>query len=88
MGSGGKKNRRRRKRRLAGWACIRLSRATAHGATQSCHVRPAGIRVPAWQLGRAEPCVVTIQGVAPRGLARPKELVLENLDLDGLLLKY
>ena len=33
--SGGKKNGRRRKRRLAGWACIRLTRATAHGATQS-----------------------------------------------------
>ena len=35
VGSGGKKNGRRRKRRLAGWACIRLSRTTAHGATQS-----------------------------------------------------
>ena len=33
--SGGKKNGRRRKRRLAEWACIRLSRATAYGATQS-----------------------------------------------------
>ena len=33
--SGGKKNGRSRKRRLAEWACIRLSRATAHGATES-----------------------------------------------------
>ena len=30
-----KKNGRKRKRRLAGWICIRLSRATPHGATQS-----------------------------------------------------
>ena len=58
------------------------------GATQPCHVRFAGTRVPAWQLGRAEACGVTLQGVAPRGLARPKGLVLGNLDLDGLLLKY
>ena len=34
-GSGGEKNGRRRKRRLAMWTCIRLSRTTAHGATQS-----------------------------------------------------
>ena len=36
VGSSGEwreKNRRRRKRRLAGWACIRLSRATVHDAT-------------------------------------------------------
>ena len=89
MGSGGKKNGRRRERRLAGWACIRLSRATpACGATQPCHVRPAGTRVPAWQLGRAEAYGVTLQRVAPRGLARPKGLVLGNLDLHWLLLKY
>ena len=91
VGSSGewrKKNGRSRKRRLAGWACIRLSRATAHGATQPCHVRPAGTRVPAWQLGRAEAFGVTLQGVAPRDLARLKELVFENLDLHGLLLKY
>ena len=85
MGSGGKKNGRRRKSRLAGWACIRLSRATAHGATQSrakaCgatqpfHVRPAGTRVPAWQLGRAEACGVTLQGVTPRDLTRLNMLV-------------
>ena len=89
MGSGEKKNGRRRKRRLAGWICIRLSRATAHGAicgaTQPCH---AGMRVPGWQLGRAETCGVTLHGVAPRDLARPKGLVLRNLDLDVLLLKY
>ena len=66
----------------------RLSRAKACGATQPCHVRPTGTRVPAWQLGRAEPCGVTLQGVTPRGLAQPKGLVLENLDLHGLLLKY
>ena len=88
MGSGGKKNGTRRKRRLAGWACIRLSRAKACGATQSCHVRPAGTRVPACQLGRTEAYGVTLQGVAPRDLARPKGLVLENLDLYGLLLNY
>ena len=88
MGSGGKKNGRRRKSRLAGWACIRLSRAKACGATQPCHVRPAGTCVPAWQLGRAEACGVTLQGVAPRGLARLKRLVLGNLDMHGLLLKY
>ena len=81
VSSGGKKNGWRRKRRLAGWACIRLSRATAHGATQPCHVRPAGTRVPAWQLGRAEACGVTLQGVAPRDLARPIGLILRNLDL-------
>ena len=51
---------------------VRLSRAKACSATH----------------GRAEAYGVTLQGVAPRGLARPKELVLENLDLDGLLLKY
>ena len=72
MGSGGKKNGRRRKRRLAGWAYIRLSRAKACGATQPCHVRPAGTRVPAWQLGRAEACGMTLQGVASRELARLK----------------
>ena len=66
----------------------RLSRANACGATQSCHVRLAGTRVPGWQLGRAEACVVTLQAVAPRDLARPKGLVLINLYLDGLLLKY
>jgi len=66
----------------------RLSRANACGATQPCHVRLAGTRVPGWQLGRAEACGVTLQGVAPRDLARPKGLVLRNLDLDGLLLKY
>ena len=36
VGSGGKKNGRKRKRRLAGWICIRLNHATPHGATQSC----------------------------------------------------
>ena len=66
----------------------RLSRAKACGTIQSCHVRPADTRVPAWQLGHAEPYGVTLQGVAPRGLTRPKWLVFENLDLDGLLLKY
>ena len=66
----------------------RLSRANACGATQSCHVRLAGTRVPGWQLGRAEACGVTLQGVAPRDLARPKGLVIENLDLYELLLKY
>ena len=88
MGSGGKKNGRRRKRRLAGWTCIKLIRATAHGETEPCHIRPAGTRVPAWQLGRAEVYGVTLQGVTPRDLARPKGLVLGNLDMDGLLLKY
>ena len=94
MGSGGKKNGRRRKSRLAGWACIRLSRATAHCATE--HVArlslatsgPLSHALPAWQLGRAEAYGVTLQGVAPRVLARPKGIVLENLDLDRLLLKY
>ena len=90
---GGKKNVRKRMRRLAGWICIRLSRATPHGATrschacgatQSCHGRLAGTCVPGWQLGRAEACGVTLQGVAPRDLARPKGLVIGNLDLDGL----
>ena len=66
----------------------RLSRAKACGATQPCHVRLAGMRVTVWQLDRAEACDVTLQGVAPRDLARPKGLVLRNLDLDGLLLKY
>ena len=66
----------------------RLSRAKACGTTQLFHVRLAATRVPAWQLGRAEACGVTLQGVAPRDLARPKGLVLRNLDLDGLLLKY
>ena len=66
----------------------RLSRAKACGATQPCHVRPAGTRVPAWQLGRAEAYDVILQGVAPRDLARPKGLVLENLDMNRLLLKY
>ena len=49
-------------------------------------VRLAAARVPAWQLGRAEACGVTLQGVATRDLARPKGLVLGNLD--RLLLKY
>ena len=88
MGSGGKKNGRWRKRRLAGWACIRLSRAKACGATQPCHVKPVGTRVPAWQLSRAEEYGVILQGVVPQDLARPKGLVLGNLDLDVLLLKY
>ena len=66
----------------------RLSRANACGAIQPCHVRLAGTRVPGWQLGRAEACGMTIQGVAPRDLARPKGLVLRNLDPDELLLKY
>ena len=66
----------------------RLSRAKACGTTQPCHVRPAGTRVPVWQLGRAKAYGVTLQGVATRDLARPKGLVLRNLDLDGLLLKY
>ena len=66
----------------------RLSRANACGATQSCHVKLAGTRVPEWQLGRAEACGVTLQGIAPRDLARPKGLVFGNLDLNGLLLKY
>ena len=66
----------------------RLSRAKACGATQPCHVSLDGMCVPAWQLGRAEAFGVTLQGVAPRDLARLKELVFENLDLDGLLLKY
>ena len=69
-------------------ARLRLSRAKACGTTQPCHVRPAGTRVPAWQLGRAEAYGVTLQGVAPRDLARPKGLVLENLNMYGLLLKY
>ena len=63
---------------VLGWA--RLSRAKAYGATQPYHVR--------LQLGRAEACGVTLQGVVPRDLARPKGLILRNLDLDGLLLKY
>ena len=88
VGSRGKKNGRRRKRRLAGWACIRLSRAKACDATQPCHVRLAATRVPAWKLGRAKACGVTLQGVAPRDLARPKGLVLGNLDMYGLSLKY
>ena len=67
---------------------VRFSRANACGVTQHCHVRLAGTRVPGWQLGRAEAYGVTLQGVAPRGLARPKELVIGNLDLNGLLLKY
>jgi len=66
----------------------RLSRAKACGATQPCHVRLAGMRVTVWQLGRAEACGVTLQGIAPRDLARPKGLVFGNLDLNGLLLKY
>jgi hypothetical protein len=44
--------------------------------------------VQAWQLGRAETCGVTLQGVAPRDLARPKGLIVENLDMYELLLKY
>ena len=44
--------------------------------------------VPAWQLGRAKACDATLQGVAPRSLARPKGLVFRNLDMCGLLLKY
>ena len=42
----------------------RLSRAKAcgaFGATQSCHVRLAAMRVPAWQLGRAEAFGGTLQ---------------------------
>ena len=66
----------------------RLSRAKACGATQPCHVKLAGMGVTAWQLGRTEACGMTFQGVAPRDLARSKGLVLGNLDLDGLLLKY
>ena len=66
----------------------RLSRAKACGVTQPCHVRPVGTRVPAWQLGRAEAYGMTLHEVAPRDLARQKRLVLGNLDLDGLLLKY
>ena len=66
----------------------RLSRGKACGMTQPCHVRLAGTRVPVWQLGRAEACGGTLQGVAPRDLARPKGLVLGNLDMDGLLIKY
>ena len=66
----------------------RLSRGKACGATQPCHVRLAGTGVPVWQLGRAEACGGTLQGVAPRDLARPKGLVLGNLDMDGLLIKY
>ena len=66
----------------------RLSRANACGATQPCHVRLAGTHVPGWKLDRAEACGVTVLGVAPRDLARLKELVLGNLDLDELLLKY
>ena len=88
VGSGGKKNGRRRKRRLSGRTYIRLRRATPHGATQPCHVRLAGMGVTAWQLGRTEACGVTLQGVAPRDLARLKELFLRNLNLNVLLLKY
>ena len=66
----------------------RLSSAKACGVAQSGHVRPAGTRVPAWQLGRAETYGVTLQGVAPRDLARLKQLVLGNLDMYILLLKY
>ena len=66
----------------------RLSHTKACGMTQPCHVGPLAHALPAWQLGRAEAYGGTLQGVAPRGLARPKGLFLENLDLDGLLLKY
>ena len=66
----------------------RLSRVNACGATQPCHVRLAGTRVPGWQLGRTETCGVALQGVALRDLTRPKELVLKDLDLDEVLLKY
>ena len=72
MESGGKKNGRRRKRRQAGWACIRLSRATAHGATQP--------RQTMWR----DPSGSRAMGLG----ATKKMLVFENLDLDGLLLKY
>jgi len=34
--------------------------------------------MPAWQLGRAEAYGVTLQGVAPRDLARPKGLVVTS----------
>ena len=72
----------------AGVPAWQLGRAKACGATQPCQVRPAGTHVPAWQFGRAEAYGVILQGVAPRDLARPKGLVLGNLDLDELLLKY
>ena len=60
----------------------RLSLATSGSLQRVCQ------RAPAWQLGRAKACGVTLQRVAPRDMARPKGLVLGNLDLYGLLLKY
>ena len=38
MESGGKKNERRRNRRLAGWACIKLSHATWRDSAAPKHV--------------------------------------------------
>ena len=88
VGSEGKKKGRWRKRPSSGWAYIQLSRATEHGATPSCHVIRRIARVPAWHLGHAKACGVTLQGVTPRNLARPKGLVFENLDRYGLFIKY
>ena len=78
---------------LAGPPSNGLSRATCIGATacggtQPCHVSCLAAGVPAWQLGRAKAYGATLQEVKPWNLARPKELVFENLNLHGLLLKY
>ena len=74
------------RRRRDWWPAQRPSNAC--GATQPCHVSCLAAGVPAWQLGRAKAYGATLQEVTPRNLARPKELVFENLNLHGLLLKY
>ena len=77
---------------LAGPSSNGLSRANVCGATQLCHVSFLATAWPrAFQRGSLvapKACGSTLQGVAPRSLARPKGIVFGNLDLHELLLKY
>jgi len=66
----------------------RLSRAKVCGATPPYNVIRRIARLPAWQFGQAKACGMTLQGVTPRNLARPKGLVFKNLDRYGLFIKY
>ena len=87
----------KRKRRLAGWICIRLNHATPHGATQSCQCMWRDSALP--RQARWHACARVAarsrqsmwrdsSGSRATGLGAAKMLVLENLDLNELLLKY
>ena len=82
---------------LAGWICIRLSRATPHGATQSHQRMWRDSALPRQLSGRGRFSVVAWSrqsmwcdslGSRATEFGATKRASFRNLDMHGLILKY